>query len=402
MFCSLKTVSPQTKKQGDLEMNSYDNGRLPSFEALANLLVDYSVRVNVGDIVLVHLIDDVDPYFVDCLLQAVIKAGGQPIIWQDKSQWLRKMMQAPSGYQGLELLLSNRLEEIKKVHKIIKVVAESNAFEFSALTMRQAKIYAKLWEPIIDWYADQNKVRRVLTYLPTPASAQLAGWDLESFRQMYFNACLRVDYRLMSIQMDILVDLMSRTDRVQIIDGETDISFSIKGIGVCKADGRENMPDGEVYTAPVKESVNGKIRFNTPINYRGHLFDGVRLRFINGRIVECGCDVGDVDRLKSLFATDEGACYLGEFALGLNPMIKEPVKEILYDEKLVGSFHLTPGSCYPEADNGNRTSAIHMDLVRRQTPDMGGGVIIFDGKVIRRDGSFVDDLQILNPENLIS
>lgn len=177
-------------------MNSYDNGRLPSFEALANLLVDYSVRVNVGDIVLVHLIDDVDPYFVDCLLQAVIKAGGQPIIWQDKSQWLRKMMQAPSGYQGLELLLSNRLEEIKKVHKIIKVVAESNAFEFSALTMRQAKIYAKLWEPIIDWYADQNKVRRVLTYLPTPASAQLAGWDLESFRQMYFNACLLDDFRL--------------------------------------------------------------------------------------------------------------------------------------------------------------------------------------------------------------
>jgi len=383
-------------------MKSYDSGHSSSFEKLSDLLVDYSVRVSGGDIVLIHLIDDVDPYFVDCLLRAVIKANGQPLIWQDKSQWLRKMMQAPSGYQGLELLLSNRLEEIKKVHKVIKVVAESNAFEFSALTMREAKIYAKLWEPIIDWYADQNKVRRVLTYLPTPTSAQLAGWDSESFRQMYFNACLGVDYRAMSKKMDALIDLMSRTDRVQIIDDETDISFSIKGIGVCKADGRENMPDGEVYTAPVKESVNGKVRFNTPINYRGNLFDGVWLDFVNGRIIECGCDVGDVDHLRSLFATDEGACYLGEFALGLNPMIVKPVKEILYDEKLVGSFHLTPGSCYPEADNGNSKSAIHMDLVRRQTPDMGGGVIIFDGKVIRRDGSFVDDLQILNPENLIS
>jgi len=382
-------------------MNGYVGNQLQSFDALADLLVNYSVQVVRGDVVLLHLIDDVDPYFVNCLLRTVIDAQGQPLIWQDRTEWLRQMMQAPGGYRGLEILLSDRLAEIKKVQKIIKIVAESNVFEFSGFTPEEAKIYAKLWEPVIDWYADQRKVRRVLTYLPTPSSAQLAGWTTDSFRQMYFNACLRVDYRSMSSKMNILVDLMNRTDRVEIINPETNISFSIKNISACKADGRENMPDGEVYTAPVKDSVFGHIKFNTPINYRGNLFEGVWLKFDRGRIVDCSCDTGDINRLRSLFDTDQGSCYLGEFALGLNPMITKAVKEILFDEKLVGSFHLTPGSCYPEADNGNGSSAVHMDLVRQQTLPMGGGKIIFDGELIRQDGLFVGDLSCLNPERLI-
>ncbi|MGE5597935.1 MAG: aminopeptidase, partial [Bacteroidota bacterium] len=237
----------------------------------------------------------------------------------------------------------------------------------------------------------------VLRY-PTPALAQLAEMSLESFTDFYYRvSCL--DYARMSRAMDRLVEVMSRTDRVRIIGPGTDLSFSIKGIPIVKCAGEMNIPDGEVFTAPVRDSVQGRIAFNVPAEELGFTFTQIVFEFEHGRIVRATAN--DTARLNELLDTDEGARYIGEFSLGVNPYIEKPMKDALFDEKIRGSFHLTPGNAYKEADNGNR-SAIHWDLVNIQTPAYGGGEVYFDGELVRKDGLFVaKGLEVLNPENLV-
>ena len=226
----------------------------------------------------------------------------------------------------------------------------------------------------------------VLRY-PNDAMAQLAGVSTEEYEDFYFRACL-VDYEKMGRAMEHLEALMDRTDKVRIVGPGTDISFSIKDIPAIKCAGGCNIPDGEVYTAPVRDSINGVITYNTPSEYNGFTFENVRLTFKDGKIVDC--DGNDKERLEKVFNTDEGARYVGEFAIGVNPYITKPMNNILFDEKIAGSIHFTPGNCYEDAPNGNK-SAIHWDLVLIMTPEYGGGEIWFDDVLIRKDGRFLLD-----------
>ena len=192
---------------------------------------------------------------------------------------------------------------------------------------------------------------------------------------------------------------MMKTDKVHIKAKGTDLNFSIKNIPVIRCSGVVNIPDGEVYTAPVKNSINGYIQFNTDTAYNGIFFSNIYLEFENGRIVKARSLVND-DKLQKLLKSDDGACYMGEFALGVNPYITKPMLDILFDEKIRGSFHMAIGNSYDDAFNGNKSS-IHWDLVQIQTPECGGGEIYFDDKLIRKDGRFVlKELDALNPENL--
>jgi aminopeptidase len=192
----------------------------------------------------------------------------------------------------------------------------------------------------------------------------------------------------MSKAMNPLVKLMNKTDKVHISGPGTDLKFSIKKIPIVKCDGTRNIPDGEVYTAPVKNSVNGTIKFNTPSLYQGVVYNDIQFTFEKGKIVKATCS-GDNKKLNKILNTDPGARYIGEFAIGVNPFILHPMKDTLFDEKIAGSFHFTPGQCYDEAPNGNN-SAIHWDLVAIQRKDYGGGEIFFDNKLIRKDGVFTD------------
>jgi aminopeptidase len=227
--------------------------------------------------------------------------------------------------------------------------------------------------------------------------AQLAGMSTAKFEDFYFNVC-NLDYAQMSKAMDPLQALMNRTDRVRIISPGTDIEFSIKGIGSVKCCGRRNIPDGEVYTAPIRDSVTGTITYNTPSVNSGITFEQIRFRFEQGKIVEATSS--DSKRLNEVLDTDEGARYIGEFSLGFNPHILQPMKDTLFDEKIDGSLHFTPGQAYEQADNGNRSS-VHWDLVLIQRPEYGGGEIYFDDVLIRKDGRFIiKELEGLNPEHL--
>jgi aminopeptidase len=191
---------------------------------------------------------------------------------------------------------------------------------------------------------------------------------------------------------------MDRTDKVRITGPGTDTSFSIKGSPAVKCDGACNIPDGEVYTAPVRESMNGILSFNTPSEEDGFTYENIVFEIKNGKIVKATAN--DTERINKYLDTDEGARYFGEFSFGIHPFINKPMKDTLFDEKINGSIHLTPGSCYEEAPNGNK-SAIHWDLVLIQRPEYGGGEIWFDDVLIRKDGIFVlPELAGLNPENL--
>jgi len=242
-----------------------------------------------------------------------------------------------------------------------------------------------------------NNTKWVLLRYPNAAMAQLAGMSRAAFEDYYFDVCC-LDYAKMSKAMDSLVARLDNTSVVRITGPGTDLEFSIKGIGAVKCDGDRNIPDGEIYTAPVKDSVNGVLSVNTPSEEQGFTYENIRFEFKDGRIVNATAN--DTKRINELLDTDEGARYIGEFAFGVNPYILKPMKDTLFDEKISGSFHFTPGNAYEEADNGNR-SAVHWDLVTIQREDYGGGEIYFDGELIRKDGIFVpEDLLCLNPENL--
>lgn len=238
------------------------------------------------------------------------------------------------------------------------------------------------------------KTRWVVLRYPTPSMAQSARMSTEAFEEFYFNVCT-ADYAEMARRQEPLKQQMEQTDRVKIVGPGTELEFSIRDIPVIPCNGSRNIPDGEVFTAPVRDSMNGHLTYNTPSLYQGTVFDGIRFEFENGKIVNATCSNAP-EKLNAILDSDEGARYIGEWSLGCNNHIRQPMLDTLFDEKIGGSFHLTPGNAYDTADNGNR-SQVHWDLVCIQTPEFGGGEIWFDGELVRKDGQFLpEDLKPLN------
>jgi aminopeptidase len=260
------------------------------------------------------------------------------------------------------------------------------------------KLYQQRWLKPVHLEVRVPRTKWVVLRWPTPSMAQQAKMSTDAFEDYYFSVC-NLDYRKMSQAMEPLKRLMEKTDKVQIEGPGTNLEFSIANMKAVPCDGRLNIPDGEVYTAPVRESVNGTIRYNTRSLYLGTEFSDISFEIEKGRIVDASGQ--PADRLREILDSDDGARYFGEFAIGVNPHVTQPMLDTLFDEKIAGSIHFTPGNAYDDADNGNR-SQVHWDLVLIQTPEWGGGTIHFDGKLIRKDGLFVPrNLKPLNPENLV-
>ena len=277
----------------------------------------------------------------------------------------------------------------------VAVRGSANASEGSDVPSERLALYSRTLRPVLNFRV--SKTRWVVLRWPTPSMAQAANMSTEAFEDFYFDVCT-LDYRKMARAMVPLTARMKKADRIQLKAPGTDLTFSIKGIGAKPCDGLRNIPDGEVFSCPVKDSVEGVIQFNTPTIYSGARFENVRLEFKKGKVVNA--TGSNAKRLNEILDTDAGARYVGEFSLGFNPYIENPMCDILFDEKIAGSLHFTPGQAYDECDNGNR-SAVHWDMVLIQRPDWGGGEIWFDGELIRKDGLFLPkDLQGLNPANL--
>jgi len=288
------------------------------------------------------------------------------------------------------------LYQMKKMNAYIAIRGAENIFENSDVPQGQMALISSAMKDVLDWRV--SKTKWVVLRWPTPSMAQLAQMSTEAFEKFYFDVCT-MDYSRMAEGMQAMKKLMEATDKVHITGEGTDLSFSIKGMTAIGCGGQYNIPDGEIFTAPVRDSVEGFITYNAPTVYNGVSFDSIRLEFEKGKIVKASSP-NNATKLGEILSTDEGARYIGEFAMGFNPYINSAMRDILFDEKIAGSFHFTPGQAYDEADNGNR-SQVHWDLVCIQTKEYGGGEIYFDGKLIRKDGLFIGEgIEKLNPDYL--
>lgn len=364
----------------------------PRIDALAEQLITYSVDLQAGEKVLIELFDVPESVGV-ALIRKAREIGGVPFIRLHSARIAREvLLGATDDYY--ETHARQLLTEMEQMQAYIAIRGSYNTAETSDVSSEQNQLSMSHLRPVLDHRV--KKTKWCVLRWPHPAMAQQASMSTEAFEDFYFDVCLH-DYSSLLPGMNALKALMDRTDQVQLLGTDTDLSFSIKDIPAIVCAGNYNLPDGEVFSAPVKDSVNGVITHNAPTVYRGIHFDGIRLVFENGKITEATAAGGKTKELNDILDSDDGARFVGEFAIAMNPVIKEPMRDILFDEKIDGSFHFTPGQAYEEADNGNR-SQVHWDMVSIQRPDYGGGQIIFDGEVIRQDGKFLPaDLLCLNP-----
>ena len=361
---------------------------------LSNLLVNYSCRVQPGEKVLIDYEGSECRNLVKQLIRDVYAAGGYPYVNIRDSAVNRDLMMGCTE-ESLKFQRDFQLHQMKGMDAYIAIRGTENAFELADVPSEKHAVWDRAYEDVLNYRVDKTKW--VILRYPNAAMAQLAGTSVDSFADFFYDVCT-LDYGKMSSAMDSLVELMNRTDKVRITGPGTDLTFSIKGIGAVKCAGECNIPDGEVYTAPVRESMNGVISYNTPSEEQGFTYENIVFAIENGKIVKATAN--DTEKINAMLDTDEGARYFGEFAIGVNPYVLKPMKDTLFDEKICGSFHLTPGMCYEDAPNGNK-SAVHWDLVIIQRPEYGGGEIYFDDVLIRKDGLFVvPELECLNPENL--
>ncbi|MDA0347157.1 MAG: aminopeptidase [Verrucomicrobia bacterium] len=364
------------------------------FFDLAKVLTGHSTQVGTGDKVLIESFDVPDEMVI-ALIREVRDRGGIPFVSNYHATVTRELLMGATADQ-YAYDSSIKMEQMQGIDVYIALRGAHNIFETSDVPGDRLQTALKHYRPVQDYRV--QKTRWVVLRWPTSAMAQQAQMSTQAFEDFYFRVCT-MDYGRMTEGMDSLKSLMETTDQVHIKGEGTDLRFSIKGIGAVTCGGLRNIPDGEVFSCPIKNSVEGVLQYNAPTVYQGSSFDNVRVEFEQGKIVKATSS--DTRRLNEILDTDAGARFIGEFSLAFNPHIARAMRDILFDEKIAGSFHFTPGQAYGEADNGNR-SQVHWDMVCIQTPEFGGGEIWFDGELIRKDGLFLPkDLQKLNPDYLL-
>jgi len=367
----------------------------PRIDQLAKNLINYSIRLQKGEKVLIENFG-LQKELVKALVREAYAAGGYPFV-SLKDNDVNRSLLLEAQQEQYDMMAQFEANVMSNMDAYIGLRAGDNINELADVPAEKMKIEGSTIGKQVHREIRVPKTRWVVLRYPSPSMAQLARMSTDAFEDFYFDVC-NLDYGKMDKAMDNLVALMNRTDKVRLTGPGTDLTFSIKDIPAIKCSGQMNIPDGEVYTAPVRDSVNGLLTYNTPSPYQGFTFENVSLKFENGKIVEATAN--DTERLNKVLDTDEGARYIGEFAIGVNPYILHPMQDILFDEKIDGSFHFTPGQAYDNAYNGNNSN-IHWDMVNIQRPDYGGGEIYFDDVLIRKDGKFVlPELEALNPENL--
>ncbi len=358
----------------------------PRNAKLAHNLIDYSVSLKPGELLYLEIKGKEALDLSQEIIEHATAKGGTVFWFYSDESLLRQFLKNATDQQ-FEKLAEVHLQLMRQSAAYIGLRGSDNPFDLADIDSRQMEKFQRLFYKPVHLEQRVKHTRWVVLRYPNNAMAQLAETSREKFADFYYQVC-NLNYSKMSKAMDPLVALMQKTERVRLVSPGTDLHFSIKNIGVVKCDGLRNIPDGEVYTAPVRESVNGTIRFNTPSLKDGFVYNDITLTFKDGRIIKATSSAYE-DKLNKILDTDENARFVGEFSLGLNPFILHPMKDTLFDEKIRGSLHFTPGCCYDEADNGNR-SAIHWDMVLIQRKEYGGGEIYFDDKLIRKDGVFTD------------
>lgn len=363
----------------------------PRIQKIAEIIVKHSIKVQPNEHVLIQTNTKIDLSVFRAIIKEIHKAGGFAHTDLRDATVTRQLILGGTIEQ-FKTLAEIEVERMSRMDGFINLRSPENASEFSDIPSEKMELYANMYGKIQT--EEIMKKKWMTTRIPSSAMAQEARMSTEAFENFYYDIC-SIDYSDLSKAMDPLKEHMEKTNLIEIKGPNVDLSFSVDNIGVIKGDGTDNLPDGELYTAPIKDSVNGAITFNTASTFNGVTFENISLTFVDGKVVKATANHSRL--LNEILNTDEGARFIGEFALAFNPKVKEPMNNTLFDEKIDGSFHIALGSCFDEADNGNE-SAIHWDLVHIQRSEYGGGEIYFDGQLVRKNGRFVlPQLDDLNP-----
>lgn len=371
----------------------------PRTAQLARLIIQYSTRIRKGDRVLLYGETAAEP-FLRSLFQEVLRAGGHPHVLVNLSGWTTL-----TGFDEdfLELADEDQLDHPATFYELaydtfdsrIRIYSQSNTRALSGVDGAKLAQRRRALAGILRTQMRRSaagEFRWMTTLFPTHAYAQDAEMSLDAFDDFVYRAC-HVDgsaadpvayWNTVQAEQQAIADALNGHDRVSVRGEHVDLTLSMKDRIFINAAGEHNMPDGEVFTGPVEDSVNGWVRFAFPAVYQGSEVEGVELRFESGRVVDAKAEKNQAFLLRML-DTDPGARYLGEFAFGLNYGIDRHIKNILFDEKIGGTMHLALGAGYPDTGNNNQ-SAIHWDLIC----DMrGGSEVTVDGQRVYRDGRFV-------------
>lgn len=350
-------------------------------EKLSSTIVNYSLKLKKNEKVLITSYNECTDLIL-CLIDEINKVEAIPFV-RIKNDVINAKMLEITNDERIKALKKLKEEEVDNYDAFINIKYTTNDYEQMNV---ESDIVKKIGEATLKSNQVRiNKRKWTLLNYPSRLDAYKASMSSGDYRKFAFDV-MNLNYEEMNERIKPLKELMEKTDKVRIVSPNTDITFSIKGMPVIPCVGTANIPDGEIYTAPIKESVNGKITYNVKSPYNGFTFENVSFTFKDGKIEEAKCN--NQEKIEEILNTDDGSRYIGEFSLGLNPMILHPMGDILFDEKIIGSIHFTPGSAYQDAFNGNESS-VHWDLVLIQRKEYGGGEIYFDDTLIRKDGLFV-------------
>lgn len=360
-------------------------------QKLATLILEHSTKVQAGENVMVQLIGLNGIELMRALIEQIRDKNAHPFVKIEDTETQRILVEKGDADYWKNQTSVDQLPLMKQMDVYIGIRASENIYETSQATKEANKAYATHFQNPVHFEERVNNTRWCIMRYPSPAFAMNAKMPTRAFAEFYYDACL-VDYTLLAKAMEPLEKRLRVTNKIRLKGEGTDISFSVKGQNWVPCFGTHNIPDGELFTSPVLDSVNGTITY-APSVYQGKPFEFVKLVVENGVVVDF--DSSNNEALKDILDTDEGARRFGEFSFGTNPVISSPMYDILFDEKIFGSNHLTLGNDYEVAPNGN-TSNIHWDLV------CIGADVYLDGELIRQGRNFVvDDLKGLNPENLL-
>ena len=369
--------------------------RISREKELAKKLVEHSCKIKKNERVLITY-SDTPTTFIETLIEEIHSKNAIAIPFRlDKV--LKRRLLLGTNINSLRYYKEIVEPIMQSVDSVIIINGSHNDFELSDIPSSIMQSFQKEYVEPIHFKIRCSKKWILLRY-PTPAFAQSSKMCTEKFYEHFFNVCT-LDYNKLDSLMNPLKELMESTDKVQIVTPRTNLTFSIKNMPTIKCSGQCNIPDGEIYSAPVKDSVNGHISFNIPVIDNGIEFNDIMLEFKDGKVINHNCS--NHNEFAKILDSDSGSRYLGEFAFGLNPYCTTPLKDILFDEKMTSSIHLAIGSSYDDCNNGNKSS-IHLDLILSLKEEYGGGEIYFDDKLIYKNGKFIyPNLVALNSENLL-
>lgn len=369
----------------------------PRVTKLAELFADHSVKLDSSDAVLLHTFDIPNEVIAEFI--RVFQSRGARVTVRSESNLVRRQLMHGMTEANAELIAKVEKFEMENMSAYVALRGTDNYAEQGDVPSEILTFWSRIYTQPVVFQTRVEKTKWAVTRWPTPGMAQQANMPTPVFEDFFFNVTT-VDYAKMSKAAEPLAELMDKTDRVRIVGPGTDLSFSIKGIGAVPCSGEANIPDGECFSCPVKGSMNGTVQYNTVSLYQGIEFKDIRFEVKDGRIIDASAGPNTA-KINEILDTDEGARSFGEWSLGYNPHVLHPMKDTLFDEKIAGSFHLTPGNSYSGKGGDQNASAIHWDIVCIQRTDYGGGEIYFDDKLIRKDGLFIlPELVGLNPDRL--